>query len=543
MKSKKTIVAMALISSMILFNTVGISATDDDLSISQMEDLKQSNQEQIAELQKQIDDAQEKLQNAQNDEKTKQEYQKAINEKINLQQENISYVESQINELNNQINTLDENITYLEDEMSLLKVDIDANMEQFKKRLKAMYISGNDSFASVLVGANDFFDILTKMEFIARISSHDNALMETLKSQIKDYNEDMEILTLSKQELETKKDQSTEKKEEFSNILNQLSADFKNTQDELDKLSLEKEALNMNIEELEKYQQEQEDEEKRIQDAIKEYYVQSSVAESKSVAQSVSSSVSESKKVSESVSKSVSVVKSQKVSQSVAQSVQNSVQQSVLSSLVASQSVSASEYESISKSMSESISQSEALSIEESKRQTTIATTQAPIVTTPEPIIDTTPEPPQNNYLTSGFFNWPVPNFYTITDYYDVRTWNNQGMHYGIDISGVNVAGTDVVSAEQGTVILAVNNCTHNYPKYSSCGCGGGFGNYVIIDHGNGYCTLYGHCQSVDVSVGDYVSRGQVIAHVGTTGYSTGYHLHFEVRYNGERIDPLPFLS
>jgi murein DD-endopeptidase MepM/ murein hydrolase activator NlpD len=148
-----------------------------------------------------------------------------------------------------------------------------------------------------------------------------------------------------------------------------------------------------------------------------------------------------------------------------------------------------------------------------------------------------------DTYLTGGTFNWPVPNFYTITEYYDIRTWNNQGMHYGIDISGIDVAGTDIVAAESGTVILAVNGCTHNYPKYSSCGCGGGFGNYVIIDHGGGYCTLYGHCESLDVSVGDYVSRGQVIAHVGTTGYSTGYHLHFEVRYNGERIDPLPFLS
>ncbi|MGN1411418.1 MAG: murein hydrolase activator EnvC family protein [Oscillospiraceae bacterium] len=523
MRRKRILIVIALISSMVVFNTVGISATDENLSIAQMEDLKQENQQQIDELQRQIDEAQQKLQQAENDESAKQQYQQALSDKINLQQENISYVENQISTLDSQISTLNDNIAYLETEMEALKINIDTNMEQFKKRLKAMYISGNDSLASVLVGANSFFDILTKMEFIARISSHDNALMETLKSQIKDYNEDKEILLLSKEELENKKDQSTQKREEFSNILNQLSADFENTQDELDKLSLEKQALNMNIEDLQRYQNEQEEEEKRIQEAIKQYYIQSSVSQSQSVANSISSSIANSiseVKKSESISNSISVL----------QSVEKSRAESLLSSIVASQSVSQSEYESIS------------MSIEESQRQTTIPTTQAPVITTPEPIVQVT-EPPVNNYITGGTFNWPVPNFYTITEYYEVRSWNNQGMHYGIDISGIDVAGADIVSAEAGTVILAVNNCSHDYPKYSSCGCGGGFGNYVIVDHGGGYCTLYGHCQSVDVSVGDYVSRGQVIAHVGTTGYSTGYHLHFEVRYNGQRIDPLPFLS
>lgn len=524
MKRNRIIVSLALVCSMVLFNTVGISATDDGLSISQMEELKEANQEEIDRLQRQIDEAQERLQSAEDDELSKQEYQQAISDKIKLQQENISYVEDQIGELDRQIDTLNDNVSYLEDEMASLKVDIDANMQQFKKRLKAMYISGNDSLASVLVGANNFFDILTKMEFISRISSHDNALMETLKSQINDYNEDMEILNLSKQELESKKEQSTQKREEFSSILTQLSADFANTQDELDKLSLEKEALNVDIADLQKYQEEQEDEEERIQRSIKDYYVQSSIAES----QSVVSSVSQSEAIYESQQNSISMAKSVSVSESLIESLQESVAESLLSKASASMS----EYESVSNS------------IEESKRQTTRVTTQAPVVTTPEPVIVTTAATePAANYVTGGTFNWPVPNFYTITDYYDVRSWNDQGMHYGIDISGIDVAGADIVSAEAGTVILVVNSCTHNYPKYSSCGCGGGFGNYVIVDHGNGYCTLYGHCASVDVSVGDYVSRGQVIAHVGTTGYSTGYHLHFEVRYDGERIDPLPFLS
>ncbi|MBR1663905.1 MAG: M23 family metallopeptidase, partial [Ruminococcus sp.] len=75
------------------------------------------------------------------------------------------------------------------------------------------------------------------------------------------------------------------------------------------------------------------------------------------------------------------------------------------------------------------------------------------------------------------------------------------------------------------------------------CGCGGGYGNYVVIDHGNGYWTLYGHMQYTTVSLGDTVSQGQKIGVVGTTGWSTGDHCHFEVRQNGEPVDPTQYVS
>ena len=74
------------------------------------------------------------------------------------------------------------------------------------------------------------------------------------------------------------------------------------------------------------------------------------------------------------------------------------------------------------------------------------------------------------------------------------------------------------------------------------CGCGGGYGNYVIIQHDGTYSTVYGHMQSLAVSEGDYVSAGQTIGYVGTTGFSTGYHLHFEIRVNGSRVDPMNYL-
>ena len=76
-----------------------------------------------------------------------------------------------------------------------------------------------------------------------------------------------------------------------------------------------------------------------------------------------------------------------------------------------------------------------------------------------------------------------------------------------------------------------------------SGGCGGGYGNYVIIDHGNEFITLYGHLSEVDVEIGDEVKKGDVIGKMGSTGFSTGDHLHIEIRYQGYILNPAFYLD
>ncbi|MDE5649084.1 MAG: M23 family metallopeptidase, partial [Oscillospiraceae bacterium] len=110
------------------------------------------------------------------------------------------------------------------------------------------------------------------------------------------------------------------------------------------------------------------------------------------------------------------------------------------------------------------------------------------------------------------------------------------------DIAGGGIHGASIVSADSGVVTLVKTGCTHDYGKDSSCGCNGGYGNYVMVDHGNGISTLYAHCASVYVSVGQSVSAGETIASVGSTGWSTGNHCHFEVRVNGSTVDPTSYL-
>ncbi len=136
----------------------------------------------------------------------------------------------------------------------------------------------------------------------------------------------------------------------------------------------------------------------------------------------------------------------------------------------------------------------------------------------------------QTVYSSDGF-RWPLDSrFGVITTYfgYDAEMSRN---HYGIDVGDAGIGGQNIYAAQGGTVITA----------YNDGGYHGGFGNYVIIDHGGNLSTLYAHCNSVAVSEGQTVSKGDVIGYVGTTGWSTGNHLHFEVRVNGISQDPFKY--
>lgn len=127
----------------------------------------------------------------------------------------------------------------------------------------------------------------------------------------------------------------------------------------------------------------------------------------------------------------------------------------------------------------------------------------------------------------TGAFSWPVTG--TITSPFGWRSnpfGGSPEFHQGLDIAAPT--GTTVTAAAGGTVIMA--------QWY------GGYGNYILIDHGGGYSTGYGHLSAIYVSQGQSVSRGQAIGAVGSTGQSTGPHLHFEVRINGKPVDPAPRL-
>ncbi len=129
-----------------------------------------------------------------------------------------------------------------------------------------------------------------------------------------------------------------------------------------------------------------------------------------------------------------------------------------------------------------------------------------------------------------GSMAWPCPSSSKISSYYGNRMHpilKKYKMHTGIDISASQ--GSSIVAANSGTVLMA--------------GWQSGYGYTVVIDHGGGITTLYAHCSKLLVKVGSKVKSGQTIAKVGSTGLSTGPHLHFEVRKNGSTTDPLRYVG
>ncbi len=133
------------------------------------------------------------------------------------------------------------------------------------------------------------------------------------------------------------------------------------------------------------------------------------------------------------------------------------------------------------------------------------------------------------NTKAPGAYLWPCPSSHTITSSYGYRTHPISGvkkLHTGMDIGASY--GANVVAAAGGTVIMS---------KYY-----GGYGNCIIIDHGGGVATLYGHMSSLVAKNGQKVAAGETIGKVGSTGNSTGNHLHFEVRINGSTVNPAGYV-
>ena len=130
-----------------------------------------------------------------------------------------------------------------------------------------------------------------------------------------------------------------------------------------------------------------------------------------------------------------------------------------------------------------------------------------------------------------GEFAWPAPGYSTITSKYGMR------VHPILKTHRIH-SGTDI-AMPMGAYIIAANDGVVTKAGYSTTG----YGNMVLIDHGGGVSTLYGHGSEILVQAGQTVKRGDIIMKAGSTGWSTGPHLHFEVRINGQHVDSLPYIT
>ncbi|MFT3950439.1 MAG: peptidoglycan DD-metalloendopeptidase family protein [Oscillospiraceae bacterium] len=367
----------------------------------------------------------------------------ATNDDISKEQENQQAIADQLVTVQDTLQELDKLLADIKDQITNQQAKIDATdllitakraeinggVEDFKVRLRAMYLAGNASYTELLLGSDDFYDLLMKMELVRRVTKHDSDQLNALIDLKKQYESTQTLQQDQQAELEAQKTEQVSQQDKWKEQvkkLNDLYAQSKEAQadleaeqqgyyDDRDRIDAESDAF-----------------EKDLQDAIDAAEKARQEAENNSSGHS------------------------------------------------------------------------------------------------------------GGTVTGSGSFIWPVPGFYTVTSPFGPRWGTN---HKGMDIAGAGVHYANFVAADAGVVIKTNDTCTHDYGKSDSCGCGGGYGNYVMIDHGNGYITVYGHAASINVSVGDKVTQGQVIGQVGSTGWSTGYHLHFEVRENGTPINPAQFFN
>lgn len=408
-------------------------------TIAELQELRKENEEKIAEYEQQIN----ALEGNKDEEKA---YQETLLQSITLIQDNITLLNEELDRLNEEVTVTEANIESLNNNIAEQQEQVDANLEIFKERLCAMYVTGNNSLASAILGSTDFYDMLSRMEMVNSIAAHDEELVNKILGEIESLEKSKSDLQTEKLTLEMKLEEQEKKKVEKQAEIDDLNELVQKTQAEIDRLALEQEKLERTKEELEAdnaaYEQQMADIQAAIEKAAEEKRRQ----------------------------------------------------------------------------------EEEALKQQQQNNNNTAG--------------GNLPEYIAPNPGASGFM-WPTPGNYYITSEYGWR-WGR--LHAGIDIGDAGIGGDPVVASKAGTVAYVYSGCTHNYPKSYRC-CGGGYGNYVIIQHDGTYSTLYGHLSYVSVSVGEYVSQGQTLGAAGCTGHSTGDHLHFEVYVNGVTQNPRNFVS
>jgi murein DD-endopeptidase MepM/ murein hydrolase activator NlpD len=356
-----------------------------------------------------------------------------------------------------------------------------------------MYIAGSGSYTDILVGTSDFYDMLMRIELIKRVANYDNDMIDGLIALKDQYESEQEELNAQKAELEADLDSLSERREKQQAQMTKLEGLYSESEKSLEELEEDRKLYEDNLEELEKEQEE-------FEESLQKLYEEQEAIKKKEEEEAAKKAKEEEER------KKKEAEEAERKKQEEAAKQQNS---------------------STDSDSSDNTDKTDTGSTDSNTNSDTNSNT------------DNNQGGGNTNsdygYVDKSRFTWPVPGYYHIS--YGVG-WRWGAYHKGIDIYSANIRGANIIAADAGTVILVSNTCTHDYGKNYSCGCGGGYGNYCIIDHGDGYWTLYGHSEGITVKQGQTVKKGTVLGTVGSTGHSTGPHLHFEVRKDGVAQNP-----
>lgn len=403
--------------------------------------------------------------------------------KLKLDQQ-IAVTQEKISACTNLINGYKGEITDLENKIAAKEAEIEDTKFLFRQRMRSIYMSGStNNDLLVLLDAESFSDYLSLSEVSRTISTHDKKIVNEITEAIKEIN-------ASKIAINEKMAKQNNVKKTLANE----QAKLKVQQSEVNKVIA---SINSNQTALEEENDGYEADIERLDQQVKAALAAAAAeAEAKAKAESEAKAKAES----EAKAKAESEAKAKASSEAAMLSSDSSS---------SSDAAGSSSDNTTSSSSNSSTNSSSASS-------------------------DTVNKNPD---FTSGKFTWPVPGYYNITSYYGYRVNPVSGiykLHGGIDVASAGIYGKPIVAAADGVVLIA--------------GWSSSFGNWVLINHGMSggkqYATVYAHmCKSPSVSSGQSVTAGQTIGYVGSTGNSTGNHLHFEIRVNGDRVDPMNYYS
>lgn len=315
----------------------------------------------------------------------------------------IDTVQSQLDVLRRQIDDLNGQITGMEDKIAGKQAAIDESMDLLKERVRALYVTGDASTIAVILNSRNLMDLTEKTQFLKAVTRHDQELIDTLNTQMKDIEDDLAKINADKEELSENKKDMESKGAELTELYEEAQELVADAENEEWNAKANSEILGSQMEENE-----------------------AAIAE-----------------------------------------------------------------------------------LEEQIRQQQVASG------------GSTGNLAGSGYVGTGSFIWPMPGYTYLTCYF------GEDGHRGIDIAGGDIYGKAIIAADGGTVTYAGWNDSYGY-------C-------VFIDHGNGYETRYAHMSALGTDTGAAVGQGEIIGYVGSTGNSTGPHLHFEVIYGGGLNDPMGY--
>lgn len=537
--------SIALITNTTAFNSKS-NKTVSAKTLSEIQQERQANNAKIADLEVQIG-------SLEGNKAQEQQYQNVLNEQIGIIKNNIDLLNSELDQISADITTAEENIKLLDQTIAEQEVKIadqqkaiEKKVEVFKERLCAMYVSGNEQLATILVGSASFYDMLSRVEMVNRIAANDEELIEEILGEIEtmeQYKADLETekqnLELEKESLEASLAQQQASKEEKAGEMVTLYDKMQHTQSEIERLSFEESLLSLSKEELAQINTELDKEEDTIKEQIRKAAEEAQrryEEEQRRKAEEEARRKAEEERIAaeKAAAEEAARIAAQKAEEErlAAEAAAAAAAQAEAERQAAAQA----EAEAAAKRAAEAQAAAAAAQAEADRQAAEKAAAEAKAA---EQAAQQAANTIAGRVSSSGFM-WPVPGFSYITSGVGPR-WGRS--HNGIDIGDAGIYGAKIVASRAGTVHIGFTGCTHDYGKSGSCGCGGGYGNYVMIYHDGTYTTLYGHMKSIAVSEGQYVEQGQVIGYVGSTGYSTGAHLHFEVRRNGAYDDPENYVS